>query len=233
MITYTSSRPPIISTNIGSLPWPDIATVKPYVNIVDYQGNSLVFNTVTATTYDMDQIPGTPMWIYRLGDEDVTLPAVYTEYYYYITRGENGEVIDEGRFAIEDDTLTSDPEAISSVDVSLRTAMEIPSSVSETKAYGIKAIAKKLDGTAATGVTMTLDIAYNNPNNNDVVSLSLSSISDIFEYQWVLDYSYHADLAEVKINVTKGSFSTDKIYQVELFKRKEYNPQRISSGIVM
>jgi hypothetical protein len=233
MITYTTSRPPILSTNLGSTPWPDIDTVKPYINIVDYSGTDLVYNTVNATTYDLEQIVGTPLWVYRLADHDVTLPAVYTEYYYYITRGDGGEIIDEGRFALEDDSTTSDPEAVSSIDVSLRTAIEIPSSVSEIKSYSIKAIAKKADGTAATGVTMTLDITYNNPSNIDVTSQALVEAGGVFEYPWQVDYNFEADLADVKITVTKGGFTTDKIYQVELFKKYEYNPQRISSGIVM
>lgn len=227
MPIYTSDRPPVIKANLGSAPWLNYATtLKPTVVIYDDAGA-----VQPVDTGEMVHVPGTPIWIYKVADR-VTggIPDTRVEWHYVVIKGVIGEIVLEGTLEIENVDISLEG-AITDVHIVAPYAIEIPISVSNPKNYPIKFIPYAANGDIRTVDSVSISITFQVIGPN-VVAAAMTNSGGVWSYNWNLTYTTPKDIVAIEIIATKGSTDYEYHRTTELFKAREFNPQRLSSGLL-
>jgi hypothetical protein len=237
---YTNTRPPLITSTLGVTPWPNLDTVKPwivYVVLEDSSGTHNQGDVLPLTGVDpntMEHISGTPKWMHRLG-AFATLPDSNLEMVYYITEGENGRVVDEGRVSIGSTAGSLTGDGVAKADISCLKQVKIPSSLGEIKNVPIKISPKDVNGNVLTVDNVTLTSVRVGTGSAELTNEPMTLVNGVYTYNWELTYSSPADMYEMEFKVHVDSSGTNFrrfFYLAQTFKSTEYDPQRVKSGLV-
>ena len=232
-MSYNSNNPPVIKTNLGSDPWPDIVTTRPHCTLYDASGVALTLDLDTDT--EMTDVSNTPMWIYEVGTH-MTVVDADLEIFYVITRGVGGETVDEGSVRILSTTsLLGVADEVEYAEVNVPAAVEIPTSGGVSKTFKFTCIPRKKDGSVASVDGITVAVDYADAGNADISATALTNLgNDTWEYEWTITDQLVADVATVTFITTKSAVNkTLPTRNVQLFKRDQFNPQLIAQGNVI
>ena len=229
---YTATNPPVIKSNLGTEPWPDIGSTAPLCLLYDDTGAS-----IATTSSTMTQVTGSPVWIFKTGDL-VSTPFADEdkEIFYVITRGAGGEVVDDGSVKITSTaTLTGVLDEVASSEINYPAALEIPNSGGASKSFRISMVPKKQNGQVVTITSAALDITFAEAGNTDILAAAMTdSGNDLWVYDFVVDSNYVPDIATLTITTTKGAQVLPMPPKnIQLFKRDQFNPLRIAQGVVI
>jgi len=228
-MNYSASRPPVLTANLGT----NIG-FTPQMNIVSHAGA-----VQTLTNANMVQINNTSMWIYKVGD-NMTVPSDHTEFMYYIT-SPAGDVVYEGNFVIQDNSLSLSGSIVSS-HVIIPTVVSTTGSITTTKTYPLRFVPLSADGTflenvAEIGASPTLGpnitINFQNPLNssNDVIGNMTLGVQE-WVFDWTLTYDTPSDIALCTIQCQSNGKDYKYTRVIEIVKPREFNPQRVGVGSV-
>ena len=223
-MTYTKDNPPVLKINFGSDAWPGIQGLNPpTVVIVDQSG---VVQPVD--TGAMVLIPGTPMWYYVVGDRITAgIPEASADWSYYVTAGPTGSVVSDGNIEISSNNVAVTEFTIASHRVIAPGAIQLPSSVSAPKIYPIKFVAYSASGDVLSLTSASITIG------TSVLGAAMSQSGGVWQYDWTLIYSDTPAIHDITITATINGENTIFPATIETFKPKEFNPQRLSSGVVI
>ncbi len=237
---YTSKRPPVIKASLGSTPWPDIATVKPWIEYVVVNDDSGVMSegdSITLTGVDahvITQIANTPIWIHKLGNF-YTLPDTDLELTYYITAGDGGSLVEEGSVEVRNSNSSVTGGEITGYDFLAPAGVSLPTSVAVVKPYPVKFIPYAFSGDILTIDKATITITPISTSLPIIDDVTMGVANGVHDYSWEFNYGSPEEIYSVSIKAHLDNSGTNfKTYYrtVETFKRKEYNPIRVKPGFV-
>lgn len=221
---YTKDKPPVIKANLGDL------SAAPTCYVVNAGGVAVCDGVM----YD---IPNTALWYFAV--PSLSLSPTGGEYAYYIS-DVNGNTLEEGTFTLADNSINL-VGAIASKDIDCPSVIGTPMSVSGTKTYSIRFRPAAADGTFLSGVTEIngqlgprISLNFKNPINASThdIDAHMSLDGSSWVYDWSVTYSTPEDIVKVVISCEHADKQYTFTRNVEILKPREFNPQRLSVGMV-